>query len=725
MAKRYELSDAQWRRSAPLLPGKKGDPGRTAKDNRLFVHACLWVLRSGAHWHDLPERYVKWRSVHKRFGRWADKGVWERVFAALIDDPDNEYVRRRRPPRAPRPPQSRHGVNSPARELVVGSQVARFTGDIHGTRPMTGRHRMKQLSGVVLALMLGACATGLTTPSSNAPANPQDRLRPVSSAELKSPRSGDWLLWGRTYDGQNFSPLKSINRVNVARLAPAWRVPLQPGLSMPSPLVHDGVMFLHTAPDTILALDAANGRELWRHVHKPAGASSMKMGLGLGGGRVFAPTSDLHVIALDARTGETAWNHKIELSAPATNRAVFNLRSAPLVVGDKVIQGVTASMGPGGGFIVALDIATGKEVWRFHTIARPGEPGGNTWNDLPLEKRTGGSVWDQGTYDPDLNLIYFGAGATYDTGPLRHASTTPGVSNDALFTNATMAIDADTGKLRWHYQHLRNDQWDLDWAFERTLATMQVNGRKQRVVMTVGKMGILDALDPATGAYLFSIDAGTQNMITAIDPKTGEKTIDPMKLPDPSRSFVYCPSPSGARAWPASSFSPPTGLLVLPLTEWCQQMGPEGSPLLTAAGARLSEADHPDAINDKKMGRLQAMDVSGRRLAWRHDLTAPISTSALATAGGVVFAGDLDPSLKAFDDRNGDLLWTAPLEGAPSSMVVTYAVGRTQYVAVVTGFSNFHIGAMAARYAKFRAAVGLPPLPAPKPGAAIQVFQLK
>src|SRR5690606_18774630 len=157
---------------------------------------------------------------------------------------------------------------------------------------------------------------------------------------------------------------------NVKDLAPVWKAPLTAGLSMPTPLVHDGIMFLHTAPDTVLALDGATGQEMWRHTYTPPNGSTMKMGLGLGGGRVFAPTSDLHVIALDARTGEKAWDHEIALSAPATDRAVFNLRSAPLVVGNKVIQGVTASAGPGGGFIVALDIDTGKEVWRFHKIGR-------------------------------------------------------------------------------------------------------------------------------------------------------------------------------------------------------------------------------------------------------------------------------------------------------------------------------------------------------------------
>jgi alcohol dehydrogenase (cytochrome c) len=582
--------------------------------------------------------------------------------------------------------------------------------------------------GVALfALALQSCTTNEVADAPAAAATPQERLaamRPVSDAMLQNPAPGDWLQWGRTYDGQNFSPLKRITRENVKTLAPAWRTPVQGGLNMPTPLVHDGVMFLNTAPDTVLALDGATGTELWRHAHVLTGGnSSMKMGLALSGGQVFVPTSDLHVIALDARTGQKAWDHTIELSAPATNRTMFNLRSAPLVAGDKVIQGITSSAGPGGGFIVALDINTGKEVWRFHTTARPGGPGGNTWNDLPVDKRTGGSVWDQGTYDKDLNLVYYGAGATYDTAPLLKPSATPGVTNDALYTNSTMAIDANTGQLKWHYQHLRNDQWDLDWAFERTLANVRIGGQNRKVVMNVGKMGILEGVDAATGAYLFSIDAGIQNVISAIDPKTGEKTINPERLPDPARPTVFCPSPSGARAWPPTSFSPATGQLYLPLTEWCAKFGAQGSPLLSAPGARLSNADHPDALADGKMGRLQAMDVSGRKLAWRHDLEAPISTSALSTAGGIVFIGDLDPALKAFDDRDGKLLWSAPLDANASSSVITYSVGATQYVAVVTGMGNYHIGAMSGRYQEFRKSRGLPAT-TPTGSPSIQVFAL-
>lgn len=551
-----------------------------------------------------------------------------------------------------------------------------------------------------------------------------EKVRPVSPAMLRSPPAGDWLQWGRTYDGQNFSPLKAITRANVKALAPAWRAPIQGGPSMPTPLVHDGVMFLQTSPDMVMALDAATGTVLWRRAYTPSLPSNQKMGLSLSGGRVFVPTSDLHVIALDARTGSKIWDHAITIDPPATDLKAFVLRSAPLIVGDKVIQGVTGSGAPGGGFIVGLDIATGRELWRFHAIARPGEPGGNSWNGLPLEKRSGASVWHQGTYDRKLNLIYYGVGQTYDTGPLLKPSGKPGVTSDSLYTDSTLALNPDTGKLVWYYQHLANDQWDLDWVFERQLTTMRVGGRDRRVVMTIGKMGILDALDAATGKYLFSIDAGTQNVITAIDPVTGAKTTDPAKWPDPARPAVICPGPSGARSWPPTSFSPTTHLLYVPLTQWCMQFGAPTGYQLLSSGVGLTNADHPDAAASGMMGRLQAMDLRGHKLGWRHDQTAPISTSVLATAGGVVFAGDLDPELRAFDDRDGKILWRAPLDNFPSSSVITYAIGQTQYVAVVVGMRNNHINDLSRRYQAFRRARGAS-TEAPKGEPAVVVFALK
>ena len=544
-------------------------------------------------------------------------------------------------------------------------------------------------------------------------------LSAVTGAMLQNPPDRDWLLWGRTYDGHNFSPLKSITRDNVQKLRPAFRVPLGAGLSMPTPLVHDGVMFLQTIPDTVLALDAANGEMLWRYQGKPSVPASQKMGLALGGDRVFVPTSDIHVVALNARTGAVIWDHEIATATQTSPRGRYQIRGAPLVVGNKVIQGVTASFSSEGGFIVGLDIESGKELWRFHTIARPDEPGGNSWNGLQLEQRSGGSVWHQGTYDPSLNLIYYGVAPTYDTLPLLQPSGDAGVTMDALFTNCTIALNPDTGKLVWYYQHVKNDQWDLDWVFERQVVEMTIDGRPRKVVMNAGKMAILDVLDAATGAYLFSVDSGTQNVITSIDPKTGEKRINMEKWPDPKRPAVICPGVSGARSWPPTSYSTQTRFLYLPLTEWCQTFGAEGFKLLTS-GVGMTPSVHPDAA-DGTMGRLQAIDVAGRKLAWVHNQSAPFSASVIATAGGVLFAGDLDPSLKAFDDATGKLLWRAALDDFPSSSVITYNAGTTQYVAVVVGLRNNHINDLSNTYSNFRKNRGESVTPL-RGGAAIWVF---
>ena len=547
-------------------------------------------------------------------------------------------------------------------------------------------------------------------------------LSAVSDGMLRNPPDRDWLQWGRTYNGHNFSPLTLITRENVRNLKPAFRVPLTGGQGMPMPLVHDGVMFLLTAPDTVLALDAANGELLWRYQHVPTGPSSQKIGLALHGDRVFVPTSDLQVLALNARTGALVWKHEV---APvgAQGRGRYQIRSAPLIVGNKVIQGVAGSFSPGGGFIVGLDIDSGKEVWRFNTIARPGEPGGNSWNGLPLDGRSGGSVWHQGTYDPELNLVYFGVAPTYDTLPLLERSADPNVTDDTLFTNCTIALNPDTGKLVWYYQHVKNDQWDLDWVFERTLVEMTIDGRRRKVVMNAGKMAILDALDAATGEYLFSIDGKTQNVIVSIDPKTGVKRIDREKWPDPKRPAVVCPAVSGGRSWPPTSYSAQSGLLYMPLTEWCMRFGAEGFKLLTS-GVGLQATEHPDATADGMMGRLQAFDVTGRKLAWAHNQRAPLSTSVLATAGGVLFSGDLDPALKAFDAATGQQLWQATLDDLPSSSIITFSVGTSQYVAVVVGLRNNHINDLSNTYNAFRKNHGDASAAPLRGGAAIWVFGL-
>lgn len=544
-------------------------------------------------------------------------------------------------------------------------------------------------------------------------------LPALTDAMLQKPADGDWLQWGRSYSGHSYSPLTKINRENVKDLKLAWRAPLREGMTMPMPLVHGGVMFVNTFPDTVLALDATNGAVLWRHQHKSAQASQ-KMGLALHGDRVFVPTSDLHVKALNAKTGELVWDHEITRES-TKGRGGYQIRSAPLVAGGKVIQGVTASFIPRGGFIVAIDIETGKESWRFNTIPRPGEPGDNTWNDVPLDERSGGSVWHQGTYDPELNLIYFGVAPTYDTGPLLHSVEKEGVTSDALYTNCTIALNPETGELKWFYQHMPNDQWDLDWVFERQIATVPVDGKPRKVVMNTGKMAVLDALDAATGEYLFSVDMGVQNVITHIDEKTGAKTIDEEKLPDPDRPCVICPSAFGARSWPPTAFSPKTNFVYVPIMEWCMTFGKEGIRLLTS-GIGITTSPHPD-VEDGFVGRIQAVNVADQSLAWVKHIPAPPTTSTLATGGGVVFAGDLEPSLKAFDDATGEVLWQTALDDLPSGGVITYSVGDAQYVAVLAGLSNLHVRDLARTYYGFRAERG-ETVASANGGAAIWVFAL-
>ena len=384
-------------------------------------------------------------------------------------------------------------------------------------------------------------------------ANPLDAFTPVSDAQLVEPAAQDWLTWRRSYDAQGFSPLTQITPRTVGGLRVAWSWTLPPGSSESTPLVHDGVMFVQGANDKVQALDARTGDLLWQYERRlPEGvAGSFKRGLALHGNRLYMGTSDVHVIALDVKTGALVWEQAI-----GDPKVREQIGGGPLVAKGKVMIGtVGTGVGakPGGPEIVGLDAETGRLAWRVHTIAQPGTPGGDSWNGVPVQQRSGASVWTPGSYDPGSGLAYFGTGNTYDTGPLVKPIGTPGVTNDALYTDSTLAIDPDTGTVKWYFQHHANDQWDLDWAFERQLARLPVNGENRTVMFTAGKIGIYDALDAKSGQYLFSIDLGLNNLVTSIDPKTGAKTTKPSLVPGDGEVKMVCPHAAGAKNWlPAS-----------------------------------------------------------------------------------------------------------------------------------------------------------------------------
>ena len=555
----------------------------------------------------------------------------------------------------------------------------------------------------------GGLAPGVKLPPAPKKANPLDRITPVTDALLQNPPAGEWLTWRRGFDYQGFSPLKQITKSNVTNLRVAWTWTLSPGANEATPLVHDGVMFLHSPGDKLEALDAATGDLLWQYARilPPGVNASNKRMISIYGNKVYMGTSDIHVVALDVKTGRVVWDE------PLTEERGFTLTGGPLVAKGKVMIGTGGRVG-GKNYIVALDAETGKIAWRFNTIAQPGEPGGDTWNDHTAEERNGGSVWIAGSYDSALNLAFFGVAQTYDTALLAKP-VRPGVKTDGLYTDCTLAINPDTGKLVWYYQHLPNDQWDLDWVFERQIVRLPVNGVVRPVIMTSGKQATYDILDAETGKWIYSKDLGLQNIVT-IDPATGKKTVNPQTLPGDGQAHFVCPHVDGAKSWLPGSYNPDTKILYVPLVEACNDLVPlteGGGRGLLSTGVRPAVRPRPDS--DGKYGRVQAINMVTREVLWTERHRAPVSSGALDTAGGVIFNGSIDRFFRAYDDQTGKLLWETRLTDVPSNSPISYTVNGKQYIAIGVGNG----GAQATGFAAL-----VPEIQNLDRSAAVWVFQL-
>lgn len=512
-------------------------------------------------------------------------------------------------------------------------------------------------------------------------------LTPVTDDLLRDPPDGEWVDWRRTYDGWGYSPLKQIDRGNVKGLQLAWSWSMASGPTNGVPLVHDGVIFIQHYGDTLEALDAATGDLLWRWQRRvPRGvAARQKRGIAIYGENVYATTSDSKLIAVNMRTGELTWEQQV-----GADEKNYYISGSPMVVNGKVLIGTTgcATVQTGGCFISAFDAGTGKPLWRFNTTAQGEDAAGKSWNGLPPGKRLGGAVWTAGTYDKELNLVYFGVGQPYPWNAYARGTLppkdAPGVTNDALYTNSTLALNPDTGELVWYHQYLPNDSWDMDYSFERKIVEARVDGRMRKLVVTSGKMAIVEAVDAETGEFVFAKDLGLQTLVTAIDPKTGEKTFDPRLEPVPGKTYTFCPHAGGARSWPASAYDPRLKRLFIPLQMHCAEYEPAAkADADMMAGVRWKIL--PPRNADGNFGRLDALDLESQDWAWKYETRAPQSTASLPTAGGIVFEGQFDRYFTAHDSRTGKLLWQARLEDVPNSYPVTYEVDGRQYVAVMTG----------------------------------------
>jgi alcohol dehydrogenase (cytochrome c) len=524
-------------------------------------------------------------------------------------------------------------------------------------------------------------------------ADPIKNLTPVTDAMLRNPPAADWLMWRRAYNGWGYSPLDQINKDNVKNLQPAWTWSLSSGATETTPIVHDGVLFIFNAADKIQALNAATGDLIWEYKRDlPSKLLTdipnvlAKRNMAIYDDKLITATSDAHVVALDAKTGKVVWDH-----ATADWTKGWRYTGGPFIVNGKVIQGMTGcgNAEPGGCFITGHDIKTGEELWRVNTIAHPGDPNYDTWNGLPMESRFGASAWISGSYDPDQNLVFYGTGQPYPwIAEMRGTlPAKPGAKHNALYSDSTLAINPDTGQLKWHHQHLEDDTWDLDYVYERLLVDLPVNGETRKAVVTAGKLGIVEALDRTNGQWLWHKETVPQNVVASIDPKTGEKTINPAAIPHIGSTTVNCPADPGGRTWAATAYSPKTGMLYMPLNEYCSNTTP--TPLdpgqAYTGGGRAIYARVAVPNSDGNVGRVDAIKLSDRSTAWSYRQRAPETTAVLPTGGGLVFSGSWDRWFRAFDDATGKVLWQTRLNNVISAFPISYSVNGKQYVAVAVG----------------------------------------
>jgi alcohol dehydrogenase (cytochrome c) len=562
------------------------------------------------------------------------------------------------------------------------------------------RRDWKTSVSLLPALLLAGTAAMAQAPQTP---NPVAAMTPVTDAMLRDPPASDWLMWRRTYNGWGYSPLDQINKDNVKDLRPAWTWSMTPGATETTPIVHDGVLFIFNWADKVQALNAATGDLIWeykRELPEKLLADNpnvlAKRNMAIYDDKLIVATSDAHVIALDAKTGKLAWDH-----TTADWTKGWRYTGGPFVVNGKVIQGMTGcgNAEPGGCFITGHDAKTGAELWRVNTIAHPGDPNYDTWNGLPLESRFGASAWISGAYDPDQNLVFYGTGQPYPwiaemrgTMPKK-----PGLKTNAMYSDTTLAINPDTGKLQWYHQHLEDDTWDLDYVYERLLVDLPVNGETRKAVVTTGKLGIIEALDRTNGQWLWHKETVPQNVVAAIDPKTGEKTINVAAIPHIGQTTVNCPADPGGRGWPATAYSPKTGILYMPLNEYCSNTTP--SPLdpgqAYTGGGRAIFARVPVPNSDGNIGRVDAVKLADHSQAWSFRLRAPETSAVLPTGGGLVFNGAWDRYFRAFDDATGEVKWQMRLNNVINSFPITYSVNGKQYVAVAVGSGSSHSKALA------------------------------
>ena len=511
-----------------------------------------------------------------------------------------------------------------------------------------------------------------------------DPFRPVSTEELNQPDAADWLNWRRTPDGHGHSPLTKITRDNVSRLSMSWSMAMHEGSNQPTPLVRDGVMFLTHAHNKIQAIEAATGELIWEYQYTFPPASKMLGGptrnIALWQDRLFLTTYDAAIVAIDATTGAELWR-----TEKADYREAFTHSAGPIVANGIVISGINGCelFTQDGCFITGHDPTTGVELWRTATLAEPGTPEYATWGNVAPDRRGGGDIWIAGSYDPQLDLVYFG---TSQPKPWAAPSRGMSVEDAALYTNATLAVRPKTGELVWHFQHIPGETIDMEVGFERILA--DIDG--EQTLLTVGKDGILWKLNRATGEYLDLLDTMGQN-IFSVDRETGRLTYrEDIAKANIGDTYTACPGIYGGHNWQSATYDDARHLLFLPVHQLCSDMTPREVDLGPGGGGYGADAaTYPMPGKEGLAGALLAIDVRTMEVRWKIEQPALFLSGALSTDGGLLFIGDLDRHFQAFDTQTGARLWSTRLPAPAHGYPVTYEAEGRQFVAIPAGIGVF------------------------------------
>jgi alcohol dehydrogenase (cytochrome c) len=514
----------------------------------------------------------------------------------------------------------------------------------------------------------------------------------VSSKRLINAESEpeNWLTYYGNYKSWRYSPLEEVHTGNINKLAPVWafETGITDGGMQCAPIVVDGVMYITSAWNNVFALKADTGERLWTYSYEvadkggiPAVYGTWNRGVAVWQDLVFMGTLDNHLVAIDAETGREVWNVEIENARQGGG----NITGAPLVVKDMVISGVTGGDSAHRGYLNAFDARTGRHLWRFWTIPGEGEPGNETWKGDSW-KQGGGSTWMTGTYDAELDSLYWAVGnpAADFYGENR--------KGDNLYTESIVALDPDTGKLKWYRQQIPYDVWDFDAAYEIVLLDLEVGGEPRKLLLNPNKSGYVWIIDRTNGEFVKAWNlVEASNWISGIDE---EGNLVGRNEPEVGKATLVCPAIGGGRSWNHGAYSPKTGLYYSTGIEWCQTLTvkrEEGRDGMAFFGGEFKLRPPPDG---RAYAHLGAYDPLTGERKWRIEHKYPLLASQLATGGGLIFSGDAEGRFFALDAETGKELWSFRTGSGHRGSSVTYSVDGRQYIATPSGWGSALAGAM-------------------------------